>query len=245
MNLLRIIFKSLFVKRDVKLLFTFTFIPLVSIFLGGSGVNSLNYFDNGYLFFLVQITTTQYKIVLPMLLMILLVSSIFREEIETGTLFLYKDLNRTRLFNAKLLSVFLLYFVFLLVTGIISLITYIFQVITLETPFSFMPLALEDSRVTIYSLIAIILINLITISFVSMVSITSNTMKTVLFGIFFNLFVSVSPLLVGVHYLFPNGYEELSQSNFSLAVLIAFVIAVVYLMITYSIGCRRFKKVEF
>lgn len=245
MNLLIIIFKSLFVKRDVKLLFTFTLLPLLSIFLGSRGADSLHYFDNGYFSFLVQIIATQYKIVLPMMLMVLLVSSIFREEIETGTLLLYKDLNRHRLFNAKLLSLFLLYFVFLLATSVVSFMTYTFQVMALGKSFSFIPLVLEDSRVTIYSLIAFILINLITISFASMISITSSTMKTVLLGVFLNLFVSVSPLLVGVHYLFPNGYEELSQSNFSLAVVIALLIAVVYLLITYSIACRRFKKVEF
>ncbi|NYS34016.1 hypothetical protein HZZ02_09825 [Streptococcus danieliae] len=134
MNLLRIIFRSLFVKRDVKLLFTFTFLPLLSSFLGGGG-HSLNYFNNGYFSFLVQTMATQYKMVLPMLVIILLVSSIFREEIESGILFLYKDLNRYRLFTAKLLSLFLLYFVFLIATMVISFMVYGFQVLALEQPF--------------------------------------------------------------------------------------------------------------
>lgn len=244
MNLMRIIFRSLFVKRDVKLLFTFTFLPLLSSFLGGGG-HSLNYFNNGYFSFLVQTMATQYKMVLPMLVIILLVSSIFREEIESGILFLYKDLNRYRLFTAKLLSLFLLYFVFLIATMVISFMVYGFQVLALEQPFSLVSAIPKESRVTIYSFIAYILMNLITISFASMVSITSSTMKTVLLGVFINLLVSVSPLLVGIQYLFPNGYEELSQSNFSLAVILAFLIASLYLAITYTIGHRRFNKVEF
>ncbi len=67
---------------------------------------------------------TQDGIVLPVLLLSLIISAVFRDEIDSGILFLYKDLNRTRLFNAKIISLVVMYASYVLLTVLTSAIAY-------------------------------------------------------------------------------------------------------------------------
>ncbi|WP_052124394.1 hypothetical protein [Streptococcus salivarius] len=190
--------------------------------------------------------STQYRFVLPILLFSLVVSSVFKDEIDSGIMFLYKDINRKKIFNAKLLSLVAVYSIFLGLTIFTSIVSYYgFMLPKGEVSSNFIANQSSATIKSLFTLISTINLNLITITLVVMVSITSKTIKSVLAGVFFSLAASVSPMLIGIQYLFPNGYIHFIQSNWVLSYMAAVVISIIYFVIFYVRGMHKFKNVEF
>ena len=171
-------------------------------------------YTGNFLSFLESAVSTQYRFVLPILLFSLVVSSVFKDEIDSGIMFLYKDINRKKIFNAKLLSLVVVYSIFLGLTIFTSLVSYYgFMLPKGEVSSNFIANQSSATIKSLFTLISTINLNLITITLVVMVSITSKTIKSVLAGVFFSLAASVSPMLIGIQYLFPNGYIHFIQIN--------------------------------
>ena len=190
--------------------------------------------------------STQYRFVLPILLFSLVVSSVFKDEIDSGIMFLYKDINRKKIFNAKLLSLVAVYSIFWGLTIFTSIVSYYgFMLPKGEVSSNFIANQSSATIKSLFTLISTINLNLITITLVVMVSITSKTIKSVLAGVFFSLAASVSPMLIGIQYLFPNGYIHFIQSNWVLSYMAAVVISIIYFVIFYVRGMHKFKNVEF
>ena len=190
--------------------------------------------------------STQYRFVLPILLFSLVVSSVFKDEIDSGIMFLYKDINRKKIFNAKLLSLVVVYSIFLGLTIFTSLVSYYgFMLPKGEVSSNFIANQSSATIKSLFTLISTINLNLITIALVVMVSITSKTIKSVLAGVFFSLAASVSPMLIGIQYLFPNGYIHFIQINWVLSYMAAVVLSIIYFVIFYVRGMHKFKNVEF
>ena len=246
MSLFKSVFKSVFKRKDVNIFLTFAFlpglVPLLSWFM--EGMNSE--YTGNFLSFLESAVSTQYRFVLPILLFSLVVSSVFKDEIDSGIMFLYKDINRKKIFNAKLLSLVVVYSIFLGLTIFTSLVSYYgFMLPKGEVSSNFIANQSSATIKSLFTLISTINLNLITITLVVMVSITSKTIKSVLAGVFFSLAASVSPMLIGIQYLFPNGYIHFIQSNWVLSYMAAVVISIIYFVIFYVRGMHKFKNVEF
>ena len=203
-------------------------------------------YTGNFLSFLESAVSTQYRFVLPILLFSLVVSSVFKDEIDSGIMFLYKDINRKKIFNAKLLSLVAVYSIFLGLTIFTSIVSYYgFMLPKGEVSSNFIANQSSATIKSLFTLISTINLNLITITLVVMVSITSKTIKSVLAGVFFSLAASVSPMLIGIQYLFPNGYIHFIQSNWVLSYMAAVVISIIYFVIFYVRGMHKFKNVEF
>ena len=203
-------------------------------------------YTGNFLSFLESAVSTQYRFVLPILLFSLVVSSVFKDEIDSGSMFLYKDINRKKIFNAKLLSLVVVYSIFLGLTIFTSLVSYYgFMLPKGEVSSNFIANQSSATIKSLFTLISTINLNLITIALVVMVSITSKTIKSVLAGVFFSLAASVSPMLVGIQYLFPNGYIHFIQINWVLSYMAAVVLSIIYFVIFYVRGMHKFKNVEF
>ena len=203
-------------------------------------------YTGNFLSFLESAVSTQYRFVLPILLFSLVVSSVFKDEIDSGIMFLYKDINRKKIFNAKLLSLVVVYSIFLGLTIFTSLVSYYgFMLPKGEVSSNFIANQSSATIKSLFTLISTINLNLITIALVVMVSITSKTIKSVLVGVFFSLAASVSPMLIGIQYLFPNGYIHFIQINWVLSYMAAVVLSIIYFVIFYVRGMHKFKNVEF
>ena len=110
----------------------------------------------------------------------------------------YKDINRKKIFNAKLLSLVVVYSIFWGLTIFTSLVSYYgFMLPKGEVSSNFIANQSSATIKSLFTLISTINLNLITIALVVMVSITSKTIKSVLAGVFFSLAASVSPMLIG------------------------------------------------
>ena len=241
MLLFKSVFKSVFKRKDVNIFLTFAFLPVLVPLLSGFMEGMSSEYTGNFLSFLESAVSTQYRFVLPILLFSLVVSSVFKDEIDSGIMFLYKDINRKKIFNAKLLSLVAVYSIFLGLTIFTSIVSYYgFMLPKGEVSSNFIANQSSATIKSLFTLISTINLNLITITLVVMVSITS-----VLAGVFFSLAASVSPMLIGIQYLFPNGYIHFIQSNWVLSYMAAVVISIIYFVIFYVRGMHKFKNVEF
>lgn len=246
MSLFKSVFKSVFKRKDVNIFLTFAFLPILVPLLSGFMEGMSSEYTGSFISFLESAVSTQYRFVLPVLLFSLVVSSVFKDEIDSGIMFLYKDINRKKIFNAKLLSLVVVYSIFLGLTIFMSLVSYYgFMLPKGEVSANFISNQSSATIKSLFTLISTINLNLITIALVVMVSITSKTIKSVLAGVFFSLAASVSPMLIGIQYLFPNGYIHFIQSNWVLSYMAAVVISIIYFVIFYVRGMHKFKNVEF
>ncbi|MBK5034523.1 amino acid transporter [Streptococcus sp. 15.1] len=246
MSLFKSVFKSVFKRKDVNIFLTFAFLPILVPLLSGFMEGMSSEYTGSFISFLESAVSTQYRFVLPVLLFSLVVSSVFKDEIDSGIMFLYKDINRKKIFNAKLLSLVVVYSIFLGLTIFMSLVSYYgFMLPKGEVSANFISNQSSATIKSLFTLISTINLNLITIALVVMVSITSKTIKSVLAGVFFSLAASVSPMLIGIQYLFPNGYIHFIRSNWILAYMAAVVISIIYFVIFYVRGMHKFKNVEF
>lgn len=244
------IFKSIFKRRDVGILLGFSLLPLITPFLmGNQDIDTManSGFTSNLLSFTSGALDTQFKLIIPTLILGFIVSSVFRDEIDNGIMFLYKDISKTKIFKAKMRGLFLLYTIYLLISVLISIITYY---IILVPHFGLKAKLLSGScteiEASVLMFLATILLNLITISLFACVSIKKKTLVSVLSGVLFTLVSMIAPMLSSLKYLFPNSYSELlNQFNFVTALAIMVILFVVYFFTTYVLAKMRFKKLEF
>ncbi|MFV8044956.1 amino acid transporter [Streptococcus pluranimalium] len=245
--MLKSVFKTIFSRRDTKIFLSFCFLPIIVPFLSGN-LEALDVeYTKSFLSFLETTLLTQYRLTLPVLIFSIVISSTFRDEIDSGIMFLYKDIQRSKIFNSKIFGLTLIYGIYLLSTLLITLITYYGLMLpkfgVSMNLFPNVHLVFEQSFLTI---LATILLNLITIVIVVMVSVRSKTLAAVLSGVFFVLFTVTGTLLVGIKYLVPLTYSNfVSSSGFVTSLLLILIISTIYYLVCYFIAKNRFKKVEF
>ncbi|MBY4960526.1 hypothetical protein [Streptococcus suis] len=78
------IFKTIFSRRDTKIFLSFCLLPILVPVLSGS-MEALDVdYTKSFLSFLEVTLQTQYRLTLPILIFSILISSVFREEIDSG-----------------------------------------------------------------------------------------------------------------------------------------------------------------
>jgi len=154
-------------------------------------------YTNSFFSFFDITLLTQYRLTIPVLIFSILISSVFRDEIDSKIMFLYKDIKRSKIFNAKILGLFLVYILYLFGTFFATFITYYgIMLPRFGVDSNFLPSSSILVEKSILSILSVVLLNLITTVMVAMVSIKSKTLVAVFVGIFFNFF-SFWVLLMG------------------------------------------------
>lgn len=241
------VFKTIINRRDAKIFLSFGLLPLLVPFLSGNMEGLDVDYTKSFLAFLETTLLTQYQITLPILILSVLISSVFRDEIDMGIMFLYKDISREVIFHAKFIGLLLIYFIYVLITTSSSLLTYF----VLLVPGSgidnrLIPIDEINVQMVLLSIVATILLNIITIALVSMVSVKQKTLVAVLSGVFFTLFAATGPLLIGIRYLIPTTYaHHMFSGNFGFSFIIIVTLSTIYYLACYIEGKNSFKKVEF
>ncbi|MGT2785785.1 hypothetical protein [Streptococcus merionis] len=248
MKLISPIFHSVFKRRDVAILLAFSILPLLTPAFSKDiqGASQAGEFLSSAMAFFDASIETQYQLILPSLILGLIVSSVFHDEINSGILFLYKDLKRSSIFNAKLLSLFGIYGLYFGATFLTSLLIYYLYIIPSHgIDAHFLPVTGTSSAIFL-RLLATVAIHLILISLIAAVSIKKGTLQAVLYGVLFNLTAMIAPLLNGFRYTFPNTYPNLiGKMSFGTALMISLGLSILYLAIAYFSARRNFNKMEF
>ncbi|MFC3928291.1 hypothetical protein ACVR05_06885 [Streptococcus caprae] len=244
MTLFSAIFTSVFKRRDVKILLAFMVLPILGPALSGVSESQLDLDIYGnFLSFMTSSLDLQFQLVLPALIMGFIVSSVFQEEIATGILFLYKDINRKRILKAKLQSLYLVYALYWLGTVVVSMLVYLVYVVP-KAGFHFLPT--DNLTQLVLQNISNICLNLILITLIAAVSIKKKTLMAVLLGVLFNCVALTAPLLNGFRYVFPNTYPRLlDKIPFPVALAMSLGISLLYLALAYVKAHQNFKKIEF
>ncbi|HFU4204170.1 TPA: hypothetical protein ACGO8F_001786 [Streptococcus suis] len=244
MNLFPSVFQSVFKRRDVNILLAFAFLPLLVSSLAGIGAQINTDVASSWLSFIVSALELQFQLVLPALIMGFIVSSVFRDEIGSGILFLYKDIKKSSILHAKLLSLFAVYVIYFLGTVLIASLTY---VLTIAPRYGFHWLPAHQATYSLLYILTMIGLNLILISLVAAVSIKRTTLLAVLTGVLFNLFAQVGPLLNGFRYAFPPTYATklAGQFPFGLALAISLGLILLYFGLAYRSARKNFEKIEY
>lgn len=244
------IFQSVIKRRDVKLFMAFTFLPFItSMLINTDGIDTAFKGDKtvSFISFLASDLTFQMATVLPILILSFVIYSVFREEFDSGIMFLYKDIKRSLIFKAKVAGIISLYAIYLLTTTLISAIAY-YLMAAPRYHFSgnllpSAPLALQS---ILLQLLAVVAINLIIIMLVSALSLKYKVGVAAMSGVFLALWANVAPQFTTVRYLFPTGYAKmLDQFSFPLALMISLGISLLYFTIAYVFTYRNFLKKEF
>jgi hypothetical protein len=204
-------------------------------------------YTNSFLSFFDITLLTQYRLTIPVLIFSILISSVFRDEIDSKIMFLYKDIKRSKIFNAKILGLYLVYILYLFGTFFATFITYYgIMLPRFRVDSNFLPLSSILVEKSILSILSVVLLNLITTVMVAMVSIKSKTLVAVLVGIFFTLFAFTAPLLIGVKYVIPTTYANALQAGeFGLTLLIIIGLSCIYFLPSYFSARKNFERIEF
>ncbi|MBM7635462.1 hypothetical protein [Streptococcus saliviloxodontae] len=181
MNLLSLVFKSVFKRRDVYILLAFSLLPLLVGPLsdvqegkqaGSFTSSAVAYFNSGI--------ETQFQLVLPSLILGFIVSSVFHDEIRSGIMFLYKDIKRSTIFNAKLLSLFAVYGIYLGLSCIVSILAYYLVILPKFGGDAHFLAVAGTGQAVFLQLLSNIAIHLILITLIAAISIKKSTLPAVL-----------------------------------------------------------------
>lgn len=241
------VFQSILKRRDTKIFLSFCLLPILVPFLAGNMEGMNTDYTKSFLSFFDITLLTQYRLTIPILIFSILISSVFRDEIDSKMMFLYKDIKRSKIFNAKMIGLALIYLIYLFGTFFATLITYYgIMLPRFGVSSNFLPSTSMLSEKSILTILSAILLNVITIVIVAMVSIRSKTLVAVLAGIFFTLFAITAPLLTGVKYVIPSTYANTLQAGEFITSLVMIIgLSCIYFLPGYFIARNNFEKVEF
>lgn len=243
------VFESVFKRRDVKILFLFALLPILLPFLSITSAEELAKSDflTSFLSFFSSSIETQYKLLLPVLMLGLVISSVFRDEIDSKIMFLYKDISRKKVFHAKLLSLFVIYGIYVLITFILGVIIYYtYMVPTYHLSGAFFAISAFSSHFIILNILGVFAVHLIFISLVAAQSIKRPTLQAILIGLLYILVSMTGPLLVGFKYVIPNSYMKLLGTvPFGIGLVICLALSLIYSSLAYYSAYKNFMKIEF
>lgn len=252
MNYLTLPFlKALLQKKEAKIALAFSLFPMLLIVVGLFNTNFMQLSapagSLSFLEFFSAVLSTQYQMALPLIAFIYIVSTMFRDEITSGRMYLYKDVSRQVILNAKLGAILLLKIVYILLTFCASLVTYYTYLI--HQPYTsgkFLPLAIHDLQYTIVSILGTIFVFFLCVLVASLASIMLTNGFAMLIGVVFALFSFIAPNLTSLKYVFPNGYVKvLGQFSFGNTVLLLTLLFIVYYVVLYKLALSRYNQIEY
>ncbi len=250
-NLTMPVFKTAYKRKPAKIFMAFGFFPLVLMIISllptnfmqiGGMDDSMSFMD-----FVDLSQSIVFDTVLPLVALIYLVIYSINQEIEKGTLYLFKDIDRGKVIDAKIESVILVYIVFSIITFFSALIAYYLHFKNLSYGSGeFIASNITDRKIMWVSLVGKLYIYIITIVIAVFLSIRFNNSVTLVVTLFFALFSSISNKLGLSKYFFPNSYFNLySQFGFGKCMLLMTLLLAIYLGIFWTLSRKYFRKLEF
>ena len=252
MNYLTLPFlKALLKKKESKIALAFGLFPILLIIVGLFNTNFMRLSapigSLSFLEFCSAVLSTQYQITLPLIVFIYIVSTIFRDEITSGIMYLYKDISRKTILDAKLGGILLFQILYLIITFFSSLFTYYTYLV--RQPYTsgrFFPTKVDDLQYTLVSMLGTILVFLLCMMVTSLASIILTNGFTMLVGIIFALLSFIAPHLALIKYIFPNGYiNVLGDFSFGSSVLFLVLLFAMYSAVIYIISLYLYSKIEY
>ncbi|MEN0648437.1 hypothetical protein NST54_05125 [Caldifermentibacillus hisashii] len=245
------VFRTVVKRKEAWLCVGFSIFPLLLLIVDLFNTNFMQLSapegSMSFVEFFGAVESVQYQLTLPIIAFIYLVISCFHDEITTGKMFLFKDINRTKILNAKIWSIFSIYFTYFIFTFVTSLVTYYLHLVHMSyTSGTFFPRHVADLQYVIISVLGIFVVTQLCILIAVASSIKLSNGFTMLIGIIFALVTFIAPSLKGLRYFLPNGYSNLvTQMGFGTALSVMIFMSLVYALIIYGFANHTFKNLEY
>ncbi|TWS94578.1 hypothetical protein [Streptococcus sp. sy018] len=244
-------FKALLKKKESKIALAFNLFPMLLIAVGLFNTNFMRLSapegSLSFLEFFSAVLSTQYQMTLPLIVFIYIVSTIFRDEITSSVMYLYKDVSRKIILDAKLGGIQLFQILYLTITFFSSLVTYYTYLIHQSyTSGRLLPNNTDDLQYTIISILGTILVFVLCMMVASLSSIVLTNGFTMLVGIIFALVSYIAPHLDLLKYVFPNGYiNVLDEFSFGDSLLILTLLFMIYSTVIYVVSLHLYNKIQY
>ncbi|MDO5690160.1 MAG: hypothetical protein Q4G61_07915 [Tissierellia bacterium] len=243
-------FRKTLKRNDAILLICLALWPaLVSLLARvNSGFFVFGGVDLGALEFTSLLMMFQDMIFLPVLLGVYIASMTFFQEIHGRQIYMYKDIPRTKILNAKYFAVYGIYLIFLVLYLVISFLSYytLFSGVDIATgtllvhPEDLVPLVFECFQVIIGILFYIHIGLSLALRYHTGVAIFGTTL--------IYMFVKTTPHVEWAKYLTPVGFREilnLGPNSVVLTLLISLAVWCIYNIPMYLLNRRYFKNADF
>lgn len=187
-----------------------------------------------------------HNMLFPSIILAFITSKLFYDELNSGIIFMYKDINRNTILISKWMSLFFIQLIFLFILFISSVIVYFTFLHNYDfSSGDLMPIT-KYMATTIVPTITLYLIEVLTINFSILFSLHFSTGFTIFGIILFLLFTTIAPQLQKAKYFLPTGYDEqISSLGGESVLLISFMIFLVYFLATISYTMYKHKKIEY
>ncbi|MBU5479119.1 hypothetical protein KQI69_07870 [Eubacterium sp. MSJ-13] len=245
------VFRTIYKKKEAKICLSFCVLPLLLIITSLLPTNFMQLSGDvgamSCMEFFEAVIYVQFQLTLPSIAFMYLAITCIHDEIKKGSLYLYKDIPRIKVFLCKSFSLLVWYAIYFVSTFLTSVFTYYVYII--KQPYAsgkFLPTKWGDVQYVIISMIGTILAIVISLLLVIVLSTFLNNGVSLIIGILFSLFCSIAPNLEKINVLFPTGFLYKYKSiGFSKAIVFILLICVIYLCVIGAVGRYKIKRIEF
>ena len=149
-----------------------------------------------------------HNLILPSIVLAFIVSKLFYEELHSGLIFMYKDINRNSILNSKWLTLFLIQLFFIFILFLSSIIVYFMYLKNFDfSSGHFLPIY-KYLSITLVPTLTLYLIELLTINFAILFSLYLPTGFTIVTTLVFLFFITIGSMLKTVKFIIPTGYDD-------------------------------------
>ncbi len=193
-------------------------------------------------------TLIQNEIFLPILVAVLIASMSFYQEIHKKIIYFYKDLPRKGILNAKYLSIYSVYFSFLLIYISISYVAYYLIFIHSSMATGDLIAYPEVAIDLLYKVVQIVLGALFYIHVGITLAIRFSTGMAAFGLVLFYMFARISPNFKVLKLIFPIGYKEVIEVTshpYLVSMGLSLLVYAIYHVVLYIYNRKTFEKMQF
>ena len=187
-----------------------------------------------------------HNLIIPSIVLAFIVSKLFYEELHSGIIFMYKDINRNSILNSKWLSLFLVQLIFLFILFLSSIIVYFVYLKGFDfSSGQFLPIS-KYLATTLVPTLTLYLVEILTINFAILISLYLSTGFTIVATLVFLFFITIGSMLNTAKYVIPTGYDDsITKLGGGIVALISLTIFFVYFIVTYIFIIKKHKNIEY
>lgn len=250
-SLLKSSLKTSFARKETYIFLAFSLFPLMIILVSLFKTNfmqlSATKGSMDCITFFEAMTYSQFQLTLPLIVIIYLAATSVHDEIKEGIVYIYKDISRDKVINSKILSLLLIYALYVGLTFVFSVITYYVNIIRMPyASKTFLPTTTSNLVYALFTIIAVVLTVILIIVLSVALATKFNNGVTILVSVIFTLVNFITPQLQLIKYIFQisyaNFYEKMGSVN---ALLIMLVLFAIYAFVFSYLAHYWFKRVEY
>lgn len=250
------VFESVWKRKETKIFLLFAFYPLlyfIGPFFGSSNFMKIIVEPGhklGYLSFLGMMFMSIDSFVLPTLALYFLTLSVFKKEIDERVMFIYKDLDRKKVFFSKYFSILIVVFTFFVLLILVTLGVYYGRVARMDIGLdTFFDNSWEETLYSLSVIFSLLLKIIFSLTLASCFGLFLKYGGTMLLALLSSILFLITGVIGGPFgMLFPNGYTGLLENGTTGTVfsfLCPLLLTILYSIILTKIASKKFINTEF